>query len=141
MLRPEAAILFAAPTKGFCDGTGATEPVGAAVPTGAAGAVLLTKVGGGTTMLGAPEGAGAVPTGAEGIGAADGTAVTLTAGALLGTSTGAEEGTTTGADETGAGMTGVTLTAGAEVAGITGTDATGLVTVHGQSVIVRVVAW
>lgn len=79
---PDAAILLAAPVKGVVDLTGATEPVGAAVPTGAAGTVLLTKVGGGTDTTGATEGTtGAVPTGAELIGATLGAGLTLTGGA------------------------------------------------------------
>ena len=136
------------------DLTGATEPVGAAVPTGA-GTVLLTKVGGGTGTDGATEGTTeAVPTGVL-IGAALGTGVTLAGGAtaLVATSVGVEEtGIGAGDDETGtgAGEEGTTTTelettggAGTALVGTaTGVELmTGLVTVQGQSVIVNVVAW
>ncbi len=113
------------------DLTGATEPVGAAVPTGAAGVVLLTKVGGTT---GATEGAtGAVPTGVT-----LGTGVTLTGAgaALVATSTGEEDGTTGLTTGTELGTTGTAL-----VGATTGAELTGLVTVQGQLVIVKVVAW
>ena len=93
------------------------EPVALAVPegtTGTAGVVLLTKIGG--------------------AGVTDGLDVTM------GVTTGTEVATSAGEVAT----TGVVGTTGTEVAtsaGEVGTAVTGLVTVQGQLVIVRVVAW
>ena len=98
--------------------TGAEEPVGAAVPdgtTGTAGVVLLTKVGGAGITVG----------------------LDVTRGA-----TGTVDATSTGEAEVTTGTTGaVVATSAGEVAIGVGTAVTGLVTVQGQSVIVRVVAW
>ncbi len=139
MLMPDAAILLAAPVKGVALLAGDT-PVGAAVPTGADGMVLLTNVGGAaeaTDAIGAADGAtGAGTTGAELIAAADGAGVTPTTGAaLVAASTGEETGPadveTTGA---AAGELTVGAAAGVELV-------TGLVKVQGQLVMVSVVAW
>lgn len=147
MLRPDAAILSAAPVKGVALLAGET-PVGAAVPTGAAWRVLLTKSGGAAEAadaIGAPDGAiGADPTGAALIGAADGAGVTLTA--LVAASTGEETGaaeletTEAAAGELAIGTPAGELTIGAaDGAGVE--LVTGLVKVQGQLVIVKVVAW
>lgn len=145
MLRPDAAILSAAPVKGLALLAGET-PVGAAVPTGAAAMVLLTNSGGATEAadaIGAPDGAiGAGTTGAELIGAA----VMLATGAALVAAwtgeemTGAAELETTGAaaGELAIGTPAGELTVGA-AAGVE--LVTGLVKVQGQLVIVSVVAW
>ena len=94
------------------------EPVGCAVPdgaTGTAGVVLLTKVGG--------------------AGMTEGLDVTMGATGMVDATSAGELGVTTGA--TGA----VVATSTGEVATGVGTVVTGLVTVQGQLVIVRVVAW
>lgn len=143
MLRPDAAILSAAPVKGVALLAGETPvgatPDGAAVPTGGDGMVLLTKIGSPTEAvdaIGAAEGAiGEGTTGAELIAAADGDGVTLTAGAALVAASAGEE-TGAGLETTGAaaGELDTGAAAGVELV-------TGLVRVQGQFVIVKVVAW
>ena len=81
--------------------------------TGTAGVVLLTKIGGAGVTDGLDE--------------------------TMGVTTGTEVATSTG--EVATGVVGTTGTEVATSAGEVGTAVTGLVTVQGQLVIVRVVAW
>lgn len=150
MLMPEAAILLAPPVNGMPLVVGATLPVGAAVPTGVDGRVLLAKVGRPTVPTddgtGAPDGTtGAGTTGAELTGAADGASLALSTGAALVGASAAEETATAVLETSGAvagelatGAAAGELTIGAAVGAALDT---GLVKVHGQSLIVRVVAW
>lgn len=113
---PDAAILLAAPLKGLTDATGAAEPEGVAVPAGA--------------VVGDCTGGAAGPVLLEKIGLAG---AGMTGAAVVATSAGLVA--------TGELATGVMLTTGAAVGAMAGEVETGLVTVQGQLVIVRVVAW